>query len=409
MGSRVAGAGRVIPHQPDDPAAQVIRDLFTGAVAEAFMEENTERARGPVLSLSGLGGCSKAAAYAISRTPPSDEPPPEEARAATLGTWEHAGLLPRLADGFGGQHEVPVKLRAAGIVIKGTTDLIAPLPRTIARLAGGVAVVDAKTVGEHRLHGVRRAGAYEDHRVQVWGYALACFQEGMPVEWVVWVYMDRATGDVQTVVERFDVRTALAVVNHARRLRQYAELDPDSAPREGLGPGLSFACDRCWWLKRCWGEDAEPGRRGAQANLILSDADVEAAALLHYDANELEKLAKQRKEFAKAVLERHRGTYGPWKVGYSNGQERLNQAEARRLLEENGLPVPLMRTAGSVSVRPVSKVAAPALAELPLVSLLSRQLLRPTVEAAPAVEGEVVPGLPAGETGAPALPAGGAV
>lgn len=399
MGSRIAGAGRVIPHRTETPEAQTIRNLFTNAVTESFIADNRERSRRPGLSLSGLGGCSKAAAYAISKTPPSDEPGEEEARAAVLGGWEHAGLLPRMAEEFGGEHEVPLKLRVAGIVVPGTADLIAPLPKGIAAEPGAVALADAKTVGEHRLHGVRRAGAYEDHRVQVWGYALAAHQKGLTVEWVVWVYMDRATGEVETVVERFDVRTALAVVNHGRRLRMLADA-PDHAPREGYGPGLSFACDRCWWLRRCWGEGAVAEREGAQRNLLHNDADIELAALMYHDAKRREKEAKSEADFAKATLTGVTGRYGAWNVRYQGGANRLDQPRAKELLSEAGLEVPYKRAAGFVKVAPAAKVdALPPMLDpagpLRVESMLGNAL-RP----------EARPALPAGEDGPLALSSG---
>lgn len=377
--------------------AQTVRNLFTNAVSRSFIADNEARRREPGLSMSGLGGCSKAAAYAISRTPPSDEPGEDEARPAVLGTWEHAGLLPLMADEFGGEHEVPVTLRAAGIVVPGNADLIAPLPKGIARERGAVALADAKTVGEHRLHGVYRAGAYEDHRLQVWGYALACHQQGMKVEWVVWVYLDRANGDTETVVERFDVRTALAVINHGKRLRMLAEA-PDLAPREGYGPGLSFACDRCHWLRRCWGDDAVAEREGAQRNLLHSQADIEAAALMYYDAKQVEKLAKERADFAKAMLTGVTGTFGPWEVKYQQGANRLDQPESKRLMTEHGIQVPYKRSAGFVKIKPVGTVPElpPADAPLRVASLLGNTL-RPEARPALTAGGDEVPALPSAE------------
>lgn len=375
--------------------ALTVKNMFTNAVARSFIADNEARKREPGLSLSGLGGCSKAAAYAISHTPPSDDPGEDEARPAVLGTWEHAGLLPRLADEFGGEHEVPLKLRAAGIVVPGTADLIAPLPKGIAREKGAVALADAKTVGEHRLHGVYRAGAYEDHRVQVWGYALACHQQGMVVEWVVWVYMDRATGETETIVERFDVHTALAVINHGRRLRLLSEA-PDQAPREGYGPGLSFACDRCPWLRRCWGEDAVAEREGAQRNLLHTDADIQAAALMYYDAKQVEKDAKARADLAKAMLTGVQGTYGPWDVRYQQGANRLDQPEAKRMLSAAGMEIPMKRAAGFVKIKPNGPVGELPAADAPLrvPSLLGNAL---RAEARPALDGEAPLALPSGE------------
>jgi hypothetical protein len=329
-----------------------VRDMFVDASRTAFLAESADNPHDPLrLSMSGLGGCSRAAAYQLSGTPPSDVPPPDEKRAAHLGTWQHAGLLPRLAAALPGETlvEAPVELAVAGVRVPGRLDL--------ALIGDAVVVLDLKTVGEWRLHGVRRSGAYEDHRLQVRGYALALHQSGRAVRWVVWLYMDRANGQLEVIVEPFSNAAALAVVERIRTLMWFAEQGPESAPREARGPGLSFACDGCPWLRACWGEGAQSGVVGGQRHLARDDPGTAAALALYDDARRRLSEAKADQEFARAILDgKAPGTYGTWKLRWRPGAYQLNQPEARRLLREHGEEVPTKRSAPSAVVELVAAV-----------------------------------------------------
>lgn len=285
----------------------MMKDRVDAAVQRAFVAFSAEHQRGPhSFGISDLGGCTRRAAYALSGTDPTEEPQPDEARAANLGTWIHSGLLPHLAAELGGRCETPTTLHAAGLTVPGRIDL-----------DFGDVVLDAKTVGERRLHGVRRDGPYADHRVQVLGYALARHQAGLPVRWVGWLYLDRATGDFETIVEPFTNTAAVAVITRATRLTAAAQ-QPDKAPREGRGPGLSFACDGCPWLRRCWGPDAKPGAKGAQRRLQLEEPGVEALLRLADDASARKAAASRDWDYAKAGLDgARRGAYGPWSLRWA--------------------------------------------------------------------------------------------
>src|SRR5690349_5350454 len=112
--------------------ASIVAGFMEEATAAAFVAENARRQEGrdPLkLSMSGLGGCTRANAYSIAQTPPSDEPPADEARAALLGTAHHDWFLPALAriitEKIGAACEVEerVLLRAAGLEIPGQLDL----------------------------------------------------------------------------------------------------------------------------------------------------------------------------------------------------------------------------------------------------------------------------------------------
>lgn len=331
---------------------QEVATRLRAATVGAFQDASAERQRDPYhVGISALGRCTRANAYALSRTPVSDEPPPEEGRAANLGTWEHEGLLPRIARRLGdAQTEVPVVLRAAGLQLEGHIDLD----------WSPAGPVDLKTVGEHRLAGVRRTGiAYADHRVQIGGYALARLQAGRRTPFLAWHYLDRATGDEQVLVSRFTNADALAVIDRVQTLVNFAE-EPDTAPRDERGPGLSFACDACPWLRRCWGEEAEPGVTGAQSILVRNDADVVEALLAYDTARAQETAAAKVKKDMEARLERTRfSTYGPVPdrpelgIKYTRGKsyDATDGKAAAARLRELGETVPTSRRRGQLQIK----------------------------------------------------------
>lgn len=328
-----------------DTAGQVSA-LTRELVGRVFAEETRERQEGrdPTrLTMSGLGGCTRACAYSIAGTEASDVPPEEEGRQAMLGTWLHDKLLPRLAEilGAGAEVEKPVRLKAAGITITGTLDLV----------WGGI-VWDLKTVREFRLHGVRRHGTVPEHESQVYGYALAEHQSGNPVRWVCWLYFDRATGDMEIRTEPFTNARALSVIDRVERLKVFAA-DPDRAPREGRGPGLSYACNRCPWLRRCWGDDAVPGEIGAQRSIAATDLGIESALEMYARATEEESRAKLDKDFAKAILAAvPHGQYGPWKYRHGKPGKTLDQDQVREDYALAGKNPPQKPTSGRIIIAP---------------------------------------------------------
>lgn len=343
------------------PASADLVDLSTAdavaaftrrAVTAAFTAENLDRQAGRdklALSLSGVGGCTRAAAYSIAGTPPSDTPPVEDARQAVLGVWIDEHLLPRMARYAGPAAVVQqkVQLKAGGLIIPGTLDLALP-----------EVVWDLKTVKEWRLFGVRRRGTYSEHRVQVMGYALARYQAGYPVKWVCFLYMDRATGEVHVEVEPFTNGAALAVVDRLETIR-YHSARPDEAPRDARGPGLSFACDRCPWLRRCWGDDAVSGQPGVQKVLAATPAGVEEALRLYANAAAAAGAAKKDQEFAKLVLTATpNGQYGTWELDRGKPGSTTDMAQVTADYEVWGRPVPKKPTAGAISVKPAPQQGA---------------------------------------------------
>lgn len=330
--------------------ASTIGGFLDDMVAETFEAENTRRQedRNPLgLSMSGLGGCSKRNAYSIAGTPPSDTPEPEQARMALLGVGAHDWFLPALAraiekkTGAVSVVEHPVSLTVAGITIRGTLDL-----------AYGDVVTDLKTIREWKLGVIRRKGAYDEHRLQVFGYAYARWQAGHNVRWVAYLYMDRSTGEVQVVVEEFTTAAAEAVMRRIEDIKRLSA-DPDNAPREGRGPGVSLICDRCHWLKRCWGPTAVAGNTGPQTSLADTPAGLLEILALYIEAAAVDGAAGRDKDFAKLVLSRTKDdTYGPYVLGHAKEGLTDDTVEMKKILAGLGIDVPKKTKAGAISVKP---------------------------------------------------------
>lgn len=329
----------------DDPAK--VAGFFADLTAATFEQENTRRQedRNPTaLTMSGLGGCTRRNAYAIAGTPPSDTHGGEEARQALLGVGAHDWFLPAMARtlGINADVEQAVTLHAAGITIRGSLDLALP----------GV-VLDLKTVREWRLGGVRRNGAYTEHHEQVFGYALARYQAGYDVRWVVFLYMDRTSGDVEVVVERFTNAAAAAVIRRVETIKKYADTDPDAAPREARGPGVSLTCDRCPWLRRCWGPNAQPGQPGAQVTAAGDWEGLQQILALYAGAAEIAGAANADKDFAKLVLtETKPGTYGRYELRRGKPGRMDDDEAMRNILTAQGIDIPKKPRAGATRVVP---------------------------------------------------------
>ncbi|MEU6932776.1 hypothetical protein AB0A05_26875 [Streptomyces sp. NPDC046374] len=295
------------------------------------------------LSMSGLGGCRKQAAYRAAGTRPSDPDLIQgENRAANHGTAIHKVLLPALARVLpgGGRHEVPVLLADGSTTgIPGTLDL-----------AWRDVIVDVKTVGEHKLDRALARGETFEHRMQVGGYALA-----HGARWVVWLYIDRATGQAGRIVEEFDAGFRAEVLQRVWEIQQLAE-SPDHAPRDEHGPGLSYACDDCPWLRRCWGRDARSGEPGAQSRIARRVAEVEHALGEYVAHRDEESRHKKWKAFWLQVATgggRKPGPYGKWRFSRGDSSYGLDTKAVREDYANRGEVPPQKEQAPRVYVRRV--------------------------------------------------------
>lgn len=318
-----------------------LRDAVAGAFAAFTADAQSQREDLYALTMSGLGGCTRQAAYRLARTPPSEELRFGEMREANIGTMIHLGLLPHLAAQLGGAEEVPVVFSTHELVIKGRTDLYVEPLRTVA---------DLKTVGLSKFGTVGNT-VNRAHRLQVGGYASAIVQSGQPVDWIAWIYLDRSGGGDKIIVERFDETLIATVDARLDELTTFAQ-SPDAAPRDERGPGLSVVCDGCPWLRECWGADAEPGVVGAQRILVHDDEGVEEALRLYDDARARAREADEDKEFARAMFSASQpGSYGEWELRWSNPGETDDKDAAVKLLQEAGIPVPQRMTSRRLMVK----------------------------------------------------------
>jgi hypothetical protein len=341
-------------------------------VGASFQAENTDRQTGRnphTLTISGVGGCTKAAAYALARTPISNPVLPDEARAAVLGDYIHQTLLPRMqrTAGPGAVVERRVELSAAGLTLRGRLDFA----QTIAAGAPINAVWDLKTVREWRLQGVRRLdGAYTAHWLQVMAYARAWYQAGHDVDWVIWLYLDRSTGEVHVEVSRFNVFAVMAVEMRMAELVLWSA-NPDDAPRQAAvvggrnpeyalmrGPGMAMTCDRCPWLSACW-PGAVPGEVGAQRALAATPDGVEQALALYAAGSRAHNDGKRDMEFAKAVLAGvPHGIYGRFVYSHKGGGGRSWDFDAiKQHFEAMGLDVPMRENAPAIDVKRAAQEA----------------------------------------------------
>lgn len=360
-------------HTLPDPEPEQVERFIDAMVAAAFRAESVDHARDPhQLSMSSLGRCVRANAYRLAGTPVDPDRPVEEARPAALGTWIHAGLLPRLVEVFGtAVAEQAVTLHAAGGVqvhpdpghrVTGSSDLVWML-----LLPGGIVlvVVDVKTGDRWKLRHVRRAGPFAEHEMQVDGYCTALVQAGHDVRYAAWLYLERETGQTCTVVKRFTNGDVDRVFAQVARIRGWAATDPGAAPRANAagarrrGPGLDPECDSCPWLTSCWGPSARRGQVGGQAVVAEEPGGLRAAFELELDAAARESAAKRDRRFAGAVLSgTDVGPYGPYALVERGGGTRDDPWAALRLVEQMGLPVPQMRIRPHREVVLVDKLTA---------------------------------------------------
>lgn len=335
------------------------------AVGRAFSRftEQRQRARPSLfgLSMSGLGGCRRKAAYQIAETPPSD---PDAAvtgenRAANLGTMIHELLLPELAAVLGARAEITVELvvpidhdhshgnhdeSGAELVVPGRTDLYWPEAKVL---------LDLKTVGEHKLGHVVGSGPYPEHIVQVAAYALAAERSGHPVDWLGWIYLDRGAGTSYVVVEPFNDELRALVIDRCHELLNYAT-SPHDAPRDGAGPGeraANLVCNSCPWLRACWGDEARPGQSGVQSSKVEDFGGMQEVLTGYLIARQAESAAKERKEFYRElIIGNTPGVYGNTRWSLSKPSKTVDKNACAKILDASGQSLPMRATEPRLTV-----------------------------------------------------------
>jgi hypothetical protein len=348
----VSGKGRGAKRRRDiEREGQAVADYYTRALERAFNRAGAARARDVhALSMSQIGKCLRQSAFKVAGTPPDASWREQYRREAEIGTWLHEGLLPALrerdspAPGAEGPtsavcatstNEVPLVLRAAGLEVAGTYDGYEP------DAPHGPTLMDLKTVGDWMWNRVLdpRQGMPQEYVWQSMAYATALLQQGKPVEWLVWLFEHRATGEDWVVVRPFTPDDALAVLRRVADIVR-ASAAPLKAPKEAPGPSAwlkqSFSpCDSCAWLEQCWGQ-ARPGV-APQAAVARETPQGAQRAVAAYAAQRTVKVSgEEGMAFSRAVMTGvpagvyedpdHPGTWWQYKRT-SNGSVRVAAAK----------------------------------------------------------------------------------
>jgi hypothetical protein len=332
------------------------------------LESNHPRSQQLYPGHSSVGRCRRQAGYGYSGVPADDGYARSGSVAAWVGTAVHTAFLPVLRNLLA-PARIELSTTWAPRVTHGDTPPITghvDLYRRRSELA-----LDLKTVSRHQLDLVRREGARLKDLLQLHANAASLNAEGKPCTRVALLYvctetsMDRSDGEGLLYVQEVDPELTATVV------RWWAEVTStpvDELPRDERGPGLSFSCDWCPFLRRCWGEDAMPGQVGAQAVVAVEDDAIASALQLLADANtrytdagRAQRKAEADKDFAAAILTgTAEGAYSSasgqtYELSWKPGQMRLDQQEAARLLEELNIGVPRKRGSSKPAVKVIEQ------------------------------------------------------
>jgi hypothetical protein len=342
------------------------------AVSDTFLRSTAENGHDPgKLSMSGLGGCTRKAAYQLAGHAPTNTAPAEK-RAADLGTAIHEWLLPRLARTLGGHWtrvEHAATLTTPHGRIHGTLDLETLAYADPSAMAAsddtpeGSTLVDAKTVARWKFDRILASREIQtEHLFQTLGYGVARGQAGHPVRWVNVLYICRDTGRSLPLTFELTDDYVNLLFSRIELLHRYAA-HPGFAPREERGPGLSVVCDGCPFLARCWGPDARPGVTGAQKTAVVTDADVVRAAAALQEATAARLAWERMEDFWKLVLAERRGTFTDGArtavIGERGGARRRDQTAMAAILAARGIEVPYAQNQPSLTVSVREEPSAP--------------------------------------------------
>lgn len=236
-------------------------------------------------SLSRLGGCRRQARYLLDGVAPSDpERDPGSGRQAAIGSALHKVIA-----------EHHRETAPEGDLVEYAVSLLG-IPGTLDRYhADTCEVADTKTV-YNRIAKVRREGPSRQDRWQAHAYGAALVLAGLPVRTVRIDYLDRATGEEFSVVEKFNpslVRDALQWLDEVR------STPLEWAPRDFLP--TSARCRGCPFATDCW-QGGVPGRR-AESVLYVEHPDAAEWGRTLEIARRAESDAKAEKNRARFALD----------------------------------------------------------------------------------------------------------
>jgi hypothetical protein len=327
--------------------------------AEATHERSQQLAPGH----SSVGSCRRRAAYGLQGHPADDGWVPTAGVQAAIGRAVHSFVLPQLRRVL---HPARIELE--------TTWRPEGLPPIVGHVdfyrRRSALVLDLKTVSRHQFNRAADEGGKHKDWLQVHANAAGLRGEGKPVEQVALLYVctetsqDRADDEGLLLVRQVDYDLLREVT---RWWTDVAGPDHGDAlpPRDEPGPGLSWMCDGCPWLRACWGPDAKPGRTGPQAAV---DDEARAAALdlltqsqvTRSAGNALVKAADKDRDFAEAVLGgtpdgTYAGEAGTFRLSWGRGQVRADTGAMRGFLTDMGVGIPTYRTASHAKAERVDR------------------------------------------------------
>ncbi|WP_414167149.1 PD-(D/E)XK nuclease family protein [Streptoverticillium reticulum] len=339
------------PGTDADRIASLLSDAVTGAF-KALTESSTHDAR--LVTATGVGGCTRKAAYALSyarpdvwpvigwRTPaptvvplaqrrpgawPQAAPPPvpaagpqevEEKRLAHIGTAIHEKLVPALRQQFEDlQYQVleehHVTLASGPVRIPGRLDLAITHPGS-----RNTMVIDLKTCAPQVITKLKAGKIPRTYLLQLWTYAEALAQEGRNVTTCALIALDRAYGKDHVIVLPYGAAEREALHRRIAQLSAHAT-NPDFAPRDPAN-GLE-TCKDCPYRERCWSPAgglpvAVEGERVDRETL----AGIEASARRLVTARTEEADARSRRLMAVKELEHVApGAYGVVRIDRRRG------------------------------------------------------------------------------------------
>lgn len=326
-------------------------------VAAMAVDNRRRRSNQKKIGPSSVGGCRRKAGYEVAGVPKTDSPPKMH---AVLGTWIHKGALATLEREYGCLTEIKVENE----VVKGSMDALyldeAHLSRLrkrgrYAKAMDGLLVEDVKTRGYFGFqlvqeNGPRRSELFQTH-IYTWLLRIGAATDRrlagigeVPVEQIRLRYVSRDNGQEHIEEFPYDPDVTSEAIEWLAKVMDVAlgPEGPDALPRDEDGPGLSFLCDGCVFLTRCWGPERPDGRM-RQANLLHDDDEV-ALALVEYDAlrkaaSELKSARDLNRAKVDAAME---GQYGDWVIGWSQAQAKakVDLAGLVDLVTEAGLEIP---------------------------------------------------------------------
>ncbi|KQP81555.1 hypothetical protein [Aeromicrobium sp. Leaf291] len=342
--------------------------------AAVVRDNRSARSKQRKLGPSSVGTCRRLAGYQHHGTPKSN-PEHGSGPAALWGTWLHKGALDAMRSEWGAIIETTVEddvLRGHVDALHLPAELLDLLP---ARYRNGTPVADVPTVDDLKTRrdgrmvelvrstGPKRSELYQTHlyadllrsgKIKPLKRQEPLVELGpIDVQRVVLRYVARDGSGAEYVYEQaYD--PAITAEAHEWVAQVRTSESPEDLPRDQDGPGLSYVCDSCPFLRECWGEEVEG--LVPQTRLIVDDADATAMLADYHRGLVLTREGDALKKRARAALDAspraiftdgERAFVLGWSGGGKVGESKPDVDAMVRLYEEAGLEVPMKAPAPS--------------------------------------------------------------